>query len=84
MFAFGSSAGFIAFQTSETESIGLLESRNVKSHKGKGKEKARKNIKRPKYSPVSEAMAGKKYQDYFDPTKEGCLLEMVRYCATHT
>lgn len=76
--------GFIALQTSETDSIGFLESRNVKSHKAKSKQKARKNIKRAKYSSVPEAMTGKEYQDYFDPAKEGSLLGMVRYCcATH-
>ncbi|KAF8516961.1 HORMA-domain-containing protein, partial [Hysterangium stoloniferum] len=70
--------GFIAPETVETESIGLLESREASRHKGKGKRKAKRNIKRAKYIPVPEAMASKAFEDYFDPTKEGVLLGLVR------
>jgi hypothetical protein len=75
---YDSFVGFIALQTSETDSIGFLESRGISSRKSKGKKKARpKNIKRAKYSPVPEAMTSKKFQDYFQPAKEGSLLGMV-------
>ena len=79
MIPYGFTAGFIALQTEEIDSIGLLKSRNARSRKGKGKQKAGKNIKRARYSPVPEAMSGKKYQDYFQPAREGTLLGMVCY-----
>jgi len=78
--AYSCPTGFIALQTFQTDSVGLLETQitTASSRKGKGKQKARKDIKRAKYAPVLEAMTGKKFQTYFEPAKEGSLLGMVR------
>lgn len=78
--AYGCPTGFIALQTLQIDGIGLLETQGTTgpSRKGKGTQKARKNIKRARYAPVFEAMTGKKFQTYFEPAKEGSLLGMVR------